>query len=249
MAGKSASLLTKTQRQRIQDDFSDLAEEKKHRDQQRIRKRVRSGLRDFQLLADYPDRQFRLMFDDVSDEELRAALADTTIVVERLREQSEIEHEELIEQARTRIERCSTPAEDTRTLEQIDLRTAAEIRRQTENELAEQFGPGRWDKRANGLMKLGVSAFSLYVLAILVNRPIDSGMVESILRTVASIVLVLLFVSAVGWILINTAQSLKYSILPFLIELSDDPKAAMQGAFTKLVKNPQETMRESWDEL
>lgn len=91
MAGKSASLLTKTQRQRIRDNFGDLDKEKKHRDQQRIRKRVRSGLLDFHLLSDYPDRQFALMFDDVPDDELRAALADTTIVVERLREQHEID--------------------------------------------------------------------------------------------------------------------------------------------------------------
>lgn len=128
MAGKSASLLTKTQRSRIRDDFGDLDETKKHRDQQRIRERVRSGLLDFQFLADYPDRQFALMLDEVPDDELRAALADTTIVIERLREQSEIEREELIEEVRVRRERYSTPTEDTRTLEGIDLRTATEIR-------------------------------------------------------------------------------------------------------------------------
>lgn len=249
MAGKSASLLTKTQRNRIRNDFGDLDEAKKHRDQQRIRERVRSGLLDFGLLSDYPDRQLALMFDDVPDDELRAALADTTIVVERLREQSGIEREELIEDVRTRIEGRNNPTADTRTLERIDLRTAAEIRRQTEDDLAERFGPGRWDKRANGLMKLGVSAFVLYVLGVIVDRPIDDALFESVLRPIVSVVLVLLFVSAVGWILINTAQSLKYSVLPFFVDLSDDPKAAMRGALMKLVKNPWETLRESWKEL
>src|SRR5699024_4629868 len=56
MAGNSASLLTKTQRNRIRNDFADLDEAKKHRDQQRIRERVRSGLLDFELLSEYPDR-------------------------------------------------------------------------------------------------------------------------------------------------------------------------------------------------
>ncbi|RRJ27634.1 hypothetical protein [Halocatena pleomorpha] len=97
MVGKSASLLTKTQRQRIRNEFGDLDEEKTHRDQQRIRKRVRSGLFDFQFLADYPDRQFALLLDDVSKAELRAALADTTIVVERLREQSDIDRADVIQ--------------------------------------------------------------------------------------------------------------------------------------------------------
>lgn len=249
MAGKSASLLTKTQRNRIRDDFENLDEEKRHRDEQRIRNRVKSGLLDFQLLTDYPDQQFAVMLDDISDDELRAALADTTIVIERLREQSDIERADLVEEIRAHIENDSDSGKDTGTLNQIELRTAAEIRQQTKNELAEQFGPGRWDKRANGLMKLGVSTFILYVLGNLIDLAIDDVVIQSLLRTLISVVLVLLFVSAVGWILINTAQSLKYSIFPFLVELSDDPKAAMQGTFTKLVKNPRETMRESWDEL
>lgn len=249
MAGKSASLLTKTQRTRIRDDFGDLDEEKTHRDQQRVRERVKSGILDFQLLADYPDRQLALMFDDVPEEELRAALADTTILIERLCEQSEIDRAELIEEGRAHIEKYSDPTDDTRTLEQIDLRTPTEIRRQTEDELAEQFGPGRWDKRANGLMKLGVSSFILIALRNLLYFPINNRSIHIMLNMFISGVMILLFVSAMGWIFINVAQSLKYSILPFLVELSDDPKAAMHGVFTKLVKNPRETMRESWEEL
>jgi hypothetical protein len=245
MAGKSASLLTKTQRNRIQDDFRDLDEAKKHRDQQRIRERVRSGILDFQLLADYPDRQLALMFDDVPNDELRAALADTTIVIERLREQSGIDRKELIEEVRARIEGCSDPIEDTRTLEQIDLRTAAEIRQQTEDELAEQFEPGRWDRRANGLMKLGVSAFILVAFIILIEMAVVGNMTQITVNLPLWGLLFLLFVSAVGWLLINTAQLLKYNILPFLVKLVRNPEAAVRGVFTKLAKNPGETLRES----
>jgi hypothetical protein len=249
MAGKSASLLTKTQRNRIRNDFAELDEQKKHRDQQRIRERVRSGLLDFQLLADYPDHQLALMFDDVSEDELRATLADTTILIERLGEQSEIEREELIEEVRDRIEKCSSPTEDTKTLEQVDLQTAAEIRRQTEDELAEQFEPGRWDKRANSLMKLGISAAILVVLTQFLYSAMNTEVIRSIFRPVLSTVILLLFVSAIGWILINVAQLVKYDILPFLIELSTDPKAAVGGALRKLFKNPWGTIRESWNEL
>jgi hypothetical protein len=254
MAGKSASLLTKTQRNRIQNDFADLDEEQKHRDQQRIRERVRSGLLDFQLLADYPDRQFALMFDDVPDDELQAALADTTIVIERLREQSAIDRADVIEDVRAQIEGYSDVTEDTRTLEGIDLRTAAEIRQQTEDDLVEQFGPGRWDKRANGLMKLGVSAFILVIVLAFIGHANQTtlylpGWGLDFLLFGVSVGWFLLIGSAVGWLLINTAQSLKYNILPFLVKLANNPKAAMRGVFTKLVRNPGKTVRESWKEL
>ena len=64
MSRKSASLLTKTQRRRIREDFAGLEEAKVRRDQQRIRERLESGILDFELLADYPDRQFELAFDE-----------------------------------------------------------------------------------------------------------------------------------------------------------------------------------------
>ena len=249
MAGTSASLLTKTQRNRIRNDFEDLDEAKKHRDQQRIRERVRSGLLDFQLLADYPDQQLALMFDGLSDDELQAALADTTIVVERLRDQSEIDREKLIREVRARAEQSSSPTKDTRTLERINLQTATEIRHQTKDELAEQFGPGRWDKRANGLMKVGVNAFVLYVIGVLADFWVDGAVAQSLLRPLISLVLFVLVWSAVGWVLINTTQSLKYSVLPFLLSLSSDPVAAMESVFTKFVKQPRKTMRKSWQEL
>lgn len=248
MGGKSASLLTKTQRNRIQNDFAELDEQKTHRDQQRIRKRVRSGLLDFQHLTDYPDRQLTLMFDDVPDDELRAALADVTILVERLREQSGIEREEVIEEVRDHVERCET-TEAMRTLEQIDLRTAAEIRRQTEDDLAEQFETGLWDKRANALAKLGVSAFVPIVLGMVVPSVTQISLSHPAFTLVFIALSAIVLVSAVGWILITTAQLLKYEVLPFFAKLSKNPGAAMREVFAKLIENPRETVRESWDEL
>ena len=249
MAGKSASLLTKTQRNRIQTDFAELDEQKKHRDQQRIRERVRSGLLDFQLLTDYPDHQLALMFDDVPDDELRAALADITILVERLREKSEIEREEVVEEVRTHIEGYGEETKDTRTLEQIDLRTAAEIQQQTEDNLAERFETGRWDKRANGLMKLGVSVFIPIVLGIVIPSVTSISLSHPALTLIFALLSFILIVSAICWILITAAQSMKHNILPFMVKLIEDPRAAMRGVFTKLVENPRETLRESWDEL
>lgn len=249
MTGKSASLLTKTQRNRIRNDFADLDEAKKHRDQQRIRERVKSGVFDFQLLFDYPDRQFALMVDEIPDDELRAALADTTIVLERLREQSDLDREAVIEEARARTEGRTDPTEDTGTLDRIDLRTTAEIRRQAEDELAERFEPGRWDKRANGLLKLGASTFVLTVIGNLLYSAVSDRLLRSLLHSVLSVVVLLLSVSAIGWTLINTARLLKYDVFPFVTELADNPRAAVRAVMATLFENPRETVRESWKEL
>lgn len=248
MGRKPASILTQTQRNRIRDEFEDLTEEETRRDQQRIRERVRSGILDFRLLLEYPDRQFDLAFDNTSDDELRAALADTYIVVERLRERRGIHKDELIEEARAHTETFAD-SEDTGTLERIDLRTATDVRRQTEDELAERFEPGRWDKRASGLMKLGVSAAIPFALLLL----FDVLLVENITQSILSLpfwgFMFLVFMSATGWVSIKTAQSLKYNILPAAVNLIRNPEAMVRDIFRKLIKNPGETMRRSWDEL
>lgn len=249
MDGKSASLLTKTQRNRIRDNFGDLAEEKKRRDQQRIRERVRSGFLDFQLLVDYPDRQFALMFDDVPDDDLRAALADTTIVIERLREQREIDRDELIAEVRTHIERCSDPTADTRTLARIDLRTAPEIRRQTEDALADRFGPGLWEIRANGLMKLGVCLSILVAMIVVADTTVADDLIQTTLYIPFVGLMLLLHMTAAGWIAINTAQSLKYNIAPFAVKLIRNPKTTIEETIMQVIKSPRETVRASWEEL
>lgn len=248
MAGKSASLLTKTQRNRIRDDFDDLGEEKKRRDQQRIRERVKSGLLDFQLLADYPDRQLVMAFDDASEEELRAALTDTTLVVERLRELHGIDRTELINETRTRAEALSDTTTGTESLAQTELRTPAEIRRQTEAEVEDRLGTGRWDKHANRLAKLGACAFIPLVLIGILDWYISGNFLQEV-GGIFGFLMVILAVSLVGWLLIVAAQALKHDILPAFLKLVRNPKAAVQGAFTDLIKSPKKTVREAWDEL
>ncbi|WP_147280965.1 magnesium transporter [Halopelagius longus] len=248
MAGNSASLLTKTQRNRIRDDFDELVEEKKRRDQQRIRERIRSGLFDFHLLADYPDRQFALTFDETPDDELRTALADTTLVVERLRELHGIDRAEVIEEARTRAETVSDATTGTETLSRVELRTAAEIRRETEAEVKERVGTGRWDTRADRLAKLGASAFIPLALIGIFDWYV-SGNLLGATAPVSSLLMAILAVSMIGWLLIVAAQALKHDVLPAFRKLMRNPEAAVRGAVTNLFEDPKETLRESWEEL
>lgn len=139
----------------------------KQRDQRLIRQRIQAGLLDFRLLATYPDSQYDLAFDDVSDEELRMALADTYVAVERLRSLHEYDQDQLIQEAQSRAETLSTETDDVRSLEQFALRTETEMRQQTE----ERFGVGRWVRRA----RTGIVLGSLGLLGTVVSFVLLSG--------------------------------------------------------------------------
>lgn len=248
MAGKSASLLTQTQRARIQSDFDDLTDEEKRRDQQRIRQRIRSGILDFPLLAEYPDRQFTLAFDD-ADDELRTALADSYIVIERLRELHGYDRAALITEARSRTNEASDTTAAVPSLDRLDLQTAAEIRRQTEADVEERFEAGRWDVRARRLGKLGTSAFipiALFMLYAVFGGNIPA---PSLFGQLIPLLWALGFVGFGGWALIIGAKSVKYEFLPNIRKLLREPDEVGREIYEKLIKNPGETVRESWNDL
>lgn len=243
---RSASLLTQTQRNRIRDDFDELDVTKKRRDQGRIRERIESGIFDFRLLVDYPDRQFELAFDDVPEDELLTALADTHLVVERLRELHGYERAELIEGARSRTDDMSD-MRGIESIQRIDLRTSAEIRRRAEADVEEQYEGSRWDRRSNRLAKLAMSAF-VPVLLVIVLGAVPLGVPDG-LQLLYAFFFAIFAVSFLGWVLIMAAKVLKYDILPALVKLLRHPDEVARQAFEKLIKNPGRTIRESWDEL
>ena len=247
MAGKSASLLTKTQRTRIRDDFDGLDEEKKRRDQQRIRERFRSGLLDFQLLADYPDRQFEMAFDDLSDDELRTTLASTTIVVERLCELNGIDRDELTRDVRGQTEDY-TDITTAPTLQQIDLQTTAEIRRQTKAEIEEQFEENQWDKRASKLGKLAVAFVTPFLFLGVYDELVTD--IDPTSFDLLSIPLAAAFIICIsGWFLITGLQTLKYNIVPVLVKFQREPREFVKAKSRSLIKSPGERIRQVWDDL
>lgn len=155
MEERSASLLTKKQRQRLQNEFESVDANAKQRDQQLIRQRIRAGLLDFRLLATYPDSQYNLAFNDVSEEELRTALADTYLAVERIRALHQYDRDQLVLEARNRAETVSVESDDVRSLERLALRTETEVRQQT----TERLGVSRWVRRARTGIVLGGCGF------------------------------------------------------------------------------------------
>jgi hypothetical protein len=158
MGKRSASLLTKTQRQRLRNEFESVDADAKQRDQQLIRQRLHAGVLDFRLLATYPDSQYDLAFNDVSEEELRLALADTYLAVERLRALHQYDQDQLVLDARSRAETVAAQADDVRSLDRLTLRTETEVRQQT----AERLGVSRWVRRARTGIVLGVAGFCVF---------------------------------------------------------------------------------------
>lgn len=191
MAGKSASLLTQTQRSRLNNEFADVDEEAKRRDQQLIRERVRSGVLDFRLLADYPDRQYDLAFTDVPERDLRTALADTYLAAERIRDLHRYDRDQLLSEARARADDVAARTANVRSLERLDLRTEVEVRQQTEERLV----ASRWEKRAMGVVKLaGAALISSSALFLVV--PVHLSDIGLIRGSLYVLTLVLCLVSA-----------------------------------------------------
>ncbi|MFC7140472.1 hypothetical protein ACFQMA_11605 [Halosimplex aquaticum] len=250
MGGRSASLLTKKQRDRIREGFDEMSEEKIRRDQQRIRDRLRSGLLDFHVLADYPDRQLELAFGDVSEEELGAALADGRLVLERVGELRGVDPDDVTARARRRADRVAEESADCASLDGLDLRTRAEIRREAEEALREEFEPNRWDRRADALLKLATGA-AAPVLAVAVAEWVTTrALLSGSAATVAALYLSLLvlFAALSGVFCIKAAQGLKYNVIPAGRSLRRDPTAVARSALA-LIRRPGQTLQTVWEEL
>jgi hypothetical protein len=190
MGERSASLLTKKQRQRLRNEFESVDAAAKQRDQQLIRQRLQAGLLDFRLLATYPDDQYDLAFDDLSEEELRTALADTYLAVERLRALHQYDHDQLVLEARNRAETITAEAADVRSLEELTLHTETEVRQQTQGRL----GVSRWVRRARTGIVLGGGGISVVVVTFM--------LIDHVGGRISELVSMMLFlVAAVGMLL------------------------------------------------
>ncbi|MFH5797037.1 hypothetical protein [Haladaptatus sp. CMAA 1911] len=216
MTRKAASLLTKTQRRRLRNEFADLDEEKKRRDQQRIRERVRSGLLDFELLSDYPDEQFEMALDSMSDEEVRDALAETYLTVERFRELRGIEREELISTARSRGEDLTDNGAfvDVESLHRLELRTESETQRKVAAETSERLELNRWVKRANAAMVLGGGAVAVSTLFWLSDMLLGTSIWRGGITVIQQVIFLLIFAGVAGWTLIMTYHVLRNVAVP-----------------------------------
>ena len=248
MPSDSAALLTKTQRQRIREQFVELDSEKTRRDQQRIRRRIAAGTEDFSLLVNYPDEQFRMAFDDYSDEELLDALADGHLVLERIRENRALDRERIVRRSRKRALTEAEGTADVATLDRLEFETASERRRRLVAELREQLGPSLWGQRANRLLQFA----GCMLLPIFLMWFFDMTTGTTLLDDYTMVWGGLMYAgvpAVAGALSIKLAQMVKYDIVPLVHTLADDPEGTILTLYDRFVSNPGRTLRRIWDNL
>ena len=248
MTGDAAALLTKTQRRRIREDFAELDESKTRRDQQRIRERIETGVRDFSILVNYPDEQLQMAVENCSDEELADALAGGHLVLERIREGRQIGRDDVIKRLRDRARSEAGTTRDVATLNRLEFETMVEQRHRLVSELQARLGPSKWGRRANRLLRFAGCVF----LPVFVFWILDKTTGLTLLRDypVVWVPLVWLGVPLIASaIAIKLLQTLKYDILPVCRQLSIDPVGVLSRIYNQLTINLGSTLRRLWDEL
>lgn len=216
MSDKPASLLTKTQRQRLETEFADVEGAKRRRDQQAIRERIAAGLTDFEYLASYDEQQLAAALDDLDDQELLDVLADVTVVAERVRTLRDVDRDAVVERARER------PTEGS-----LDLRTRAEREAAVAEELGDELGPTPWQRRAERFFQAAlfflVPAAALGFLA----PDLASGPVGGIPAFFGLVSLL------VGFVIVSV-RGVKHDLVPAARALLSDPGGTVAGLWERI---------------
>jgi len=228
MSDKPAALLTKTQRDRVENGFQSVEGAKRRRDQQRIRGRVAAGVDDFTHLVTYPDDQLEAAFESYDDDRLVGALADMRVVSERVRLLHGIERDAVLRRARTRTqtgERGDRPVPD------LEFRTDEEIRSAVRAELESEYAPDDWKRRSELALKIG----SLLALPGVSLIPIPYGAVP--LAIDGALVFVALFFGGpllafgLGILLL---RSIRDEVIPGLRAFGADPIGTVRRIWNDL---------------
>lgn len=219
MTDRPSSLLTPTQRNRLGRGFDDVGTAKRRRDQQRIRQRLAAGLEDYELLADFPDRQFELAFKNEDEDTIRRGLADAHRTLERIRIVNGLDRDEIVESARDR--------EQDRVAESaLVLRTRTDWRREFEDEIAAEYQPTRWKRLSDVLLKIGL-VLLVFVSFLAVVAPEFTNGVGSLPGIVGAGVLTM-------GLLIVAVRSVKYDIVPAVRAFRKDPHNVLRTVWDQM---------------
>jgi len=228
MSDKPAALLTKTQRDRVENGFQSVEGAKRRRDQQRIRRRVAAGVDDFTHLVTYPDDQLEAAFESYDDEHLVGALADLRVVSERVRLLHGIERDAVLRRARTRTD---TPECGNRTTSELEFRTDEETRSAVRAELEAEYAPDDWKRRSELALKAG----SLVALPGVSLVPIPYGAVPTAIDGALAFVALFfggpLLAFGLGVLLL---RSVRDDIIPGLRAIGTDPIGTIRRMWNDL---------------
>lgn len=98
-------------------------------------------------------------------------------------------------------------------------------------------------------MKLGVSAFIPVALYVLYEVFVGDIPATSPLLRLLTFPLVLVYGSFLGWGLIMAAKAVKHDIPPPIRKMVRQSDEVWRAVVEKFIRNPGQTVRESWNEL
>jgi hypothetical protein len=224
MSDEPASLLTKTQRERVADGFESVKGAKRRRDRQRVRERVAAGVEDFGYLVEYPDEQLEAAFDDRDDEAVERALAEIRVVSERIRLVHDLDRDDVVARARERLREADA---DERTLNAVELWTREEV----EAAVAAEHEPSAWKRRSELALKVGTVLALPGILLV----PVPFGAVPpAIDGALAFVALAFGGPTLAFGLSVLLARSVKYDIVPALRGFADDPTGTVRTLWSRL---------------
>lgn len=251
MPADTASLLTQTQRERIEEDFEGLSAGETSRDQARIRTRLAAGLQDFERLATYPDDQLELALSSYGDDETIEALANGRILLDRLTTVKDIEREQVTRRANDRLETIDKTDENL-TLRDISFEPASDTRERIETEIA---STNRLERYTDRLLRTAAWSFLPIVAMWLFDTVLDTNLLSDLVYIFGILVYIGGFATFCG-LSIKLLQAVKYDVLPLVQSLPDDPDSArnrltsiMTAVYERLIVRPVGAARGLWGEL
>jgi hypothetical protein len=248
MGDRAAAMLTKTQRTRIREDFAGRGDAEARRDRQRIRERLAAGVHDAELLVDYPDSEFELAFEDVADDELRDALVDAAVTVERARELHGVNRDAFVEAVAERTrELDASDADGLDSVGDVDVRPPSAVRTATAERVRSELGPDRWDRLANTAFRLG----SVALAGLLFVGLVDSPTATNLLLEFNFVVVPTFLVTCAGFsavLAIRGLRALKHDVVPSLRRLVEEPQGVANDVWAAL-RRPGRSLRRLWRSL
>lgn len=211
MADKPASLLTKTQRKRLGEDFEGIGGAKRRRDQRQIRERLAAGLSDVSYFLDYPRDQIDTALSDDDSGEVARSVADLRLFAERVRQTRDIDESAVARAASERDTDVTLPEAPTST--------------KMGGNVSDRYTV--WHRRAERLLLVG-TGFLLLALAVTILAP------DAASGPVGGIPAVIAIVTLPAGLLIVTVRCLKHDLVPVIRALAADPSAPLRRLWSDL---------------
>lgn len=214
MSDRPASLLTKTQRERLSNGFEGVEGAKRRRDRQRIRERVAAGLDDVEYVLAFSEEELELALQDRDEAEIVKTAAELHFLADRISATRDVDPTTVAD----RVEEITSSdgTEKTAVIATADKR---------EHDRLSDRSP--WQRRGDVAIALG-AALLLPALVLGIVRPsLANGPVGGVPGLLGAVFLL-------SGSVIVLARSLKHDVTPVLRAFVSDPAKTVRSGWDRL---------------